>query len=154
MIQMQPSLVAEEIKEIILRNSAVNVAGAARQQYMQTRLPLTTAQEFGTPDKPVNENTPALVDSSFLLKYIKKRSGSKSLACKRVVSRALRVDLLCSAGWKIPFGLRPYITRPAESKIFYAVAGGDLDETLRLFATGEASPYIRDTNGCSLLHVS
>lgn len=44
--------------------------------------------------------------------------------------------------------------KPPSDPIFRAIISGDIQLLQRLFTTGEASPVVRDTNGCTLLHVS
>lgn len=71
---------------------------------------------------------------------------------------------LSTRGWSIKFrndpnGLRQfnfrrYNIRPSDSEIFLTVGKGDLDGMLRLFQSRNATPFDRDEQGLSLLHVS
>ncbi|CAH0047822.1 unnamed protein product [Clonostachys solani] len=54
----------------------------------------------------------------------------------------------------IPFSLRVYYVLAEDDAIFRAVSLGNLDEVLLLFTHRKASPFVRDVNGCSLLHVT
>ncbi|KAK0624770.1 hypothetical protein B0T17DRAFT_252429 [Bombardia bombarda] len=57
---------------------------------------------------------------------------------------------VASSGWDVC--LRQYITMPEDSPVFKYAFHGNLSELLELFAGGQASPFMFDKRGRTLLH--
>lgn len=55
-------------------------------------------------------------------------------------------------GWE--FSLRPLNIRPNDSLVFDYATNGNVSGLLKMFSSGEASPFDHDEAGRSLLHVS
>jgi hypothetical protein len=69
-----------------------------------------------------------------------------------LLNRAWELQLsMASCGWT--FGLRTYIEVPWDAEVFEVLEHGTLDELLKLFREGRASPYSQTDNDMTLLHV-
>lgn len=92
--------------------------------------------------------------SDTLERYQRRSISTLNMCLRWLTSGGYSLELRNSASGQIPFSLRTYITLPDDSEIFSAVAGGNRGNMLELFQNGQATPFVRDRTGCSLLHVS
>jgi hypothetical protein len=63
----------------------------------------------------------------------------------------IQISKACS-GWN--FGIRTYITLDENAEVFQTLKRGTLEDLLMLFKTGRATPYTKNPDGWTLLHVS
>lgn len=104
-------------------------------------------------EKRAIEYIPTVFDSSTPERHQRRETSTLTIHPWWLPSRGFELGLHISASGNILPSLRPYIIQPPDSEIFYAVSGGDLNVMLRLFSSGQSSPFVRDSTGCSLLHV-
>ncbi|KAF6827915.1 hypothetical protein CPLU01_08841 [Colletotrichum plurivorum] len=98
-------------------------------------------------------NTPSCFQTTLFGRYSFRRSGSdEGWTASFQVPWSQRVRELRYTGWQYCF--RSYSIRPRGSPIFKAAESGDVALMMKLFKTGQASPFDKNESGHSLLYLA
>jgi hypothetical protein len=115
---------------------------------VETSSPTTEGEVFGTKELQRKTQRP----TNHFVRHLKLKARLRIPKWLFGVSRAIDIyETSAIMGWN--YSIQVYNVLPNSAPIFEMVSKGNIEGVQNLFSTGQASPFVRDTNGLSLLDV-